>query len=128
MRDKIFLVLIACWLCGTDHLASGQDDTAQTDGDTARLHAVIQSYVDAFNAREVEKLVSHWSPDGVYTSRMTGEAVLGREAVAQEFQEMFQGEQTPKLAVATESIEFISPNVALERGTALVTRAEDDVV
>ena len=36
---------------------------------------------DAFNSRDVDKLVSLWSPNGVYTSRTTGEATVGREAM-----------------------------------------------
>ena len=127
MQVKFILAFIAVWIIGAEHCANDQQETAQLDDDTAQISAAIQSYVTTFNARDAEKLVSHWSPDGVYTSRTTGEAVLEREAVAQEFEAMFADEKLPKLAVATESIEFISPNVALERGMATVTRAKDEV-
>ena len=53
--------------------------------------------------------------------------MVGRDAIAAEFAAMFAGDSVPKLAVATESIDFISPNVALERGNATVTHAEGDV-
>jgi hypothetical protein len=48
--------------------------------------------------------------------------------MTKEFTAMFAGKSVPKLLGTTESIRFISPNVALERGTATVTHAEDDVV
>ena len=38
---------------------------------------------------------------------------------------MFAEEGVPHLDVATESIEFISPNVALERGVATVRHADE---
>ncbi|QDS97555.1 YybH family protein [Adhaeretor mobilis] len=128
MKYKIYLAVVAFWLCGVVHSASGQEDTAARDEDTAQITAAIQSYVAAFNARDVEKLANHWSPNGVYTSRTSGEQSVGREAMVEEFTAILAGESFPKLAVATESIEFISPNVALERGTATVAHSEDEVV
>jgi uncharacterized protein (TIGR02246 family) len=128
MKYKSYLAMVAFWLCGVVHSASGQQDTAERDEDTAQISTSIQSYVAAFNARDVEKLVNHWSPDGVYTSRTSGEQWVGREAMVGGFTAILAGESVPKLAVATESIEFISPNVALERGTATVAHTEDDVV
>ena len=40
----------------------GQDAKRQA-GATAKIEAAIQSYAAAFNARDVKKLVAHWSPD-----------------------------------------------------------------
>ena len=121
---KVFVVL---WLCATGLAANGQDAPTESNDDTALIKAAIQSYVTAFNARDAKKLASHWSPEGVYTSRTSGEQMVGRDAIAAEFVAMFAGDSAPKLTVATESIDFISPNVALERGNATVTHAEGDV-
>lgn len=107
---------------------SGGAVAPATNDPAAEIEAVVQSYVTTFNARDAAKLAAHWAPEGVYTSRSTGEQVVGREAMTAEFTSMFAGESVPDLAVATESIDFISPNVALERGIATVTHAEDDVV
>jgi uncharacterized protein (TIGR02246 family) len=108
-------------------VACCQDATSENRDSTAIIEAAIQSYVDAFNARDVDALVAHWSPEGVYISKTSGDQVIGREALAQEFTAMFAGDGVPKIEVTTDSIRFISPNVALERGTATVTYAEDDV-
>lgn len=107
--------------------ANAQDPPAETPDDTAAITAAIQSYVAAFNAKDVAKLANHWSPEGVYTSRISGEQVVGHDALIKEFTATFEGESVPKLAVATESIAFVSPNVAVERGIATVTHADDDV-
>jgi uncharacterized protein (TIGR02246 family) len=135
MKRNICKVLIPGWLIATSLVAIGQDPAANTDdpaveiGDgTAEIAAASQSYVAAYNARDVAKLVSHWAPKGIYISRTSGDQVVGREAMTEEFTAVFAAENLPTLAAITESIEFISPNVALERGTATVTHAEDDVV
>ena len=111
--------------------AVGQDgvsgDSAPTNDAEAQVRSAIQSYVAAFNARDVEKLVAHWSPQGVYTSRTTGEQLVGNEAMTEEFAAILTAEGAPTLAVVTESIEFVSPNVALERGSATVSYADDEV-
>lgn len=115
-------------LAATTQWALGQSTSAEQPSDEAAIRAAIVAYVEAFNERDVERLVSLWSPEGVYISRSTGEAIVGREAMAEEFAAILTSENPPKLAVTTESIEFISPNVALERGVARVSYSPDDVV
>lgn len=114
-------------ICLTGLFALGQD-SANVAEETAKIEAAIQSYVAAFNAKDVDVLTAHWSNDGVYTSRTTGEQMVGRTAMAESFKELFASENIPRLAVKTDSIDFISPNVALEKGTATVAHSEADVV
>jgi uncharacterized protein (TIGR02246 family) len=106
---------------------SEQDSEQGSEPERAQIEAVIQAYLDAYNSRDAEKLAALWAPEGVYISRSSGEQIVGREAMIAEFTNLFAGEDVPKLAVATESIEFVSPNVALERGVSTATRGEDDV-
>lgn len=89
-----------------------------------KIESAIQAYVSAFNDKDGKKLASLWSPGGVYVSRSTGERIEGRDEMAKEFSAILAADDAPKLAVATESISFISPSVALERGTAVITRGE----
>ena len=132
MHHRLFqaFAVFLIWAVGMN--AAAQDATtdskAEGNDDSAKIKLAVQSYVTAYNARNVEKLVGHWSPDGVYTSRTSGDQVVGRDAMTKEFTTIFQGDNAPKLAVTTDSIEFISPNVAVERGAATITYAEDDVV
>ena len=93
-----------------------------------QVENVVASYVAAFNSRDADKLASHWSAEGVYTNSVTGEQSVGRAAIAAEFKTIFAEPNVPKLAVATESIQLVSPNVALEKGTATVTYSADEVV
>jgi uncharacterized protein (TIGR02246 family) len=90
------------------------------------ITAAVEAYEQAFNAREVDKLVALWSPEAVYTSRTSGEQLVGREALAAEFGALLAADDAPRLSLSSEAIEFISPNVALERGRATVARGEQE--
>jgi uncharacterized protein (TIGR02246 family) len=138
MIEKIFHASIILWFVIGGRLATAQEAqsapavsapaVSAPTGDSVQIKAAIESYVAAFNARDVEKLVGHWSPQGVYASRTSGAQIVGHDAMREECGTMFKSDGVPNIAVATESIEFISPNVALERGTATVTHPDDDVV
>ena len=115
------------WTIGIFALNANAQPTSpqDTDGATAKIQAAIAAYVVAFNNRDVEKLVALWSPDGVYTQRDTGEQVNGRESIAIELKKIMAEAENTQLSVTTQSIDVISPNVALERGSSVVTKGED---
>jgi uncharacterized protein (TIGR02246 family) len=95
-------------------------------GDRAVIEKSIESYVAAFNAKDAAALAAHWSPDGVSIDRRSGERIVGRKALEKEYQAVFQTEKDSRLDVKVESIDFVSPSVAIERGTATVTKANVD--
>ena len=122
MRPNTWISSALCAVmvvCGA-FSASAADGTA----DKAAIEKAIASYVAVFNARDAKALAEHWSPEGVYTSRLSGEQVVGREALEKEFTALFDEVKGAKLEVSTESIEFVSPNVALEQGTASVIKPD----
>ena len=104
-------------------IMAGELMAQETPSANAQMEAVqqaIQSYVSAFNAQDVDTLATHWSSDGVYISKISGQRVEGRDAVLAGLRELFASDK-PQLNVKTGSIEFVSPNVALENGIATVT-------
>ena len=48
-------------------------------------------------------------------------AFVGRDEIAKHFDDMLAGSEDAELAVTIDSIDFVSPNVAIEKGTAVVT-------
>ncbi len=122
----IFTCLVSvCLFNGMANCGFAQDDAdARPDQEMAAIRAAVQSYTDAFNARDAQKLAGHWALEAVYISRSSGDRFAGRDAIAKEFGAMFESENVPQLEVETTSIEFISPNVALERGVATVISAD----
>jgi uncharacterized protein (TIGR02246 family) len=105
--------------------ASGADRAA----DEAAIKAAEAAFRAAYNARDAKKLAALWSSEAVYVDPATGEQIVGRDAIQKEFEEAFADKQDVKLTADVESIEFVSPNVAVIRGVAHVTRpgeAPDD--
>jgi uncharacterized protein (TIGR02246 family) len=107
-------VLISCgFVAGLTYADQANDEAAIRKSDDA--------YVQAFNKKDAKALAELWSPDAVYLNRMTGEEVTGRAPIGEQFAELFKAQPELKLEVSTESIQFVSPNVAVEHGTAKFT-------
>lgn len=102
-------------------LVSQPANALDTASDESEIKQAVQSYVAAFNKRDVDALVAHWAEGGVYTNRLNGEQVHGRAAIEASFRTIFQEDSKTQLSASTLSIDFVSPNVAVERGTATVT-------
>jgi len=113
---RILLGLLVFVCLGTTHLV-GQQPPDQS-ADEAAIRKAAASYVEAFNKHDAKALADLWSPDAVYLNRTTGEEVYGRAAIAQQFTDLFKEQPQLKLEVNVASVQFVSPNVAVERGTA----------
>jgi uncharacterized protein (TIGR02246 family) len=94
--------------------------------DEATIRASADKYVELYNHRDAKGMADMWSPDAVYTDATSGEQYTGREAIAEHFADMFAGMEDAKLKVTVGAVEFVSPNVAIERGSAVVTSSEQD--
>lgn len=87
-------------------------------GNEDEVRAVGEAYVEAFEKGDAQALAEFWSSEAVYTNRLTGEQVIGREAIAEQFEAILGEAKKIELQVAIDSIEFVSPNVAVENGVA----------
>jgi uncharacterized protein (TIGR02246 family) len=118
---RITLLLMAL-ACTGMRGALGQQPNQPSDqpANEAAIRATAASYVDAFNKHDPQAVADHWSPDAVYLNRDTGEEVVGRAAIAEQFAALFQERPDLKMDVAITSIQFVSPNVAIEQGTATI--------
>lgn len=88
--------------------------------DEATIRKSVESYTEAFNKQDAKALAAHWSPEAVYTSPLSGESAVGREAIEQQFTDSFAKLNGAKLETTIDSIRFLSPSVAVENGTARV--------
>ena len=107
------LALCVAVLAGIQ-VATAADQAA----DKAAITASVKSYTAAFNAHDAGALAAHWSPDAVYVNPLTGDQVTGREAITKEFAAILAEMKDTKLAVDVASIQFLSPGVAVENGSA----------
>ena len=97
-----------------------QVDAAEGQSSENQDKAILQrvaSYVDAFNKGDATAVAKHWSKDGVYVNRTSGARLVGREAIAASFDEMFADGPVGELQVQVESIRIVRPDVAVEDGT-----------
>jgi uncharacterized protein (TIGR02246 family) len=110
-------LLLLFWSAVVTSPSWGQQPGNQS-ADEAAIRKEAAAYAEAFNKHDAKALADHWSPDAVYTNRTTGEEVVGRAAIGEQFTALFKEQPGLKLEVTVASVQFVSPNVAIEQGTA----------
>jgi uncharacterized protein (TIGR02246 family) len=122
MNKKQFMcVLLVCYMScfvSTDCRADQAEDEAAIRRNDA-------AYVEAYNKHDAKALAAMWSPEAVYVDPETGEESIGREEIEREFNVTFEGLPDAELEMDVVSIKFLSPNVAIESGTARVVRPNE---
>ena len=114
--SRILICLVVFGCLSTDPLWGQQP--ADQAADEAAIRRAVAAYVEAFNKHDAKAVAECWSPEAVYINRSTREQVVGRSAIAEQYAAQFQGQPGAKLEVTVASIQFLSPNVAVEQGTA----------
>ena len=112
-RVLLCVLVVACAAAGR---ARGQEP-ATPSADEGAIRQAVAAYVEAFGKHDAQALADLWSPEAVYTNRLTGEEAVGRAAIAEQFAALFKAQPALKLEVNPESIQFLSPNAAVEHGT-----------
>lgn len=113
---KRVMLSAALLLAGSVLVGAAEGDRQAAD--EAAIRKAVESYVAAFNAGDAKALAALWSPEAVYTNPLSGDQVVGREAIEKQFAGIFAESKGAKLSASTSSVRFISPNVAVEEGTA----------
>lgn len=104
--------------------AVGAEPNRQVSEEAA-IRKAVESYVAAFNQGDAKALAAMWSPEAVYVNRQSREEAVGRDAIEKQFADVFSQGKGIQLVATTEAIEFVSPGVAVERGTARVLRTDE---
>lgn len=119
-RGVLFTVGLMAWgLASAIGAEAGRQATEE-----AAIRKAVEAYAAAFNQADAKALAAMWAPEAVYDNPLSGEQVVGREAIEKQFAVIFAEAKEAKLEVTTESIGFVSPNVAVEQGTAKVIRSD----
>jgi uncharacterized protein (TIGR02246 family) len=98
--------------------ASGQGTKRYPQEEDA-LFKQAQRFVDAFHKGDSKELAAHWTPSGDYVTQ-TGKHIKGREAIQKAFEELFAENKGLKLRIDSESLRFVTPDVAVEDGVTSV--------
>jgi uncharacterized protein (TIGR02246 family) len=118
---KMRLTLIPVFCFFTPVLAAIESRADQA-ADEAAIRKSDEAYVAAYNKHDAKALAALWSPEAVYIDPETGEEAVGREEIEKDFASTFADLTDAKLEISVESIKFLSPNVAVENGTARIIR------
>ncbi len=98
---------------------------ADQAADEATIRNNVAEYVTAYNNHDAKTLATFWSPDAVYVNPETGDEAVGHDAIADQFAAVLKSLGDAKLVVDVKSIVFLSPTVAMERGTAQVVKKSE---
>lgn len=114
--------VIACLLVGTIPNVAPAN---QADDDAA-IRKADAAYAEAYNKHDAKAVAAMWSPEAVYSDPETGDEIVGREALEKEFADTFANLKDARLEVEVTAIKFLSPNVAIESGTARILRPKEE--
>lgn len=103
----------------TDNAEKTNFEQTAEDKASATIKEIGTKYIAAFNKKDAKAVADFWSPEAVYTDEVTGEQFVGRKAIADLFTRLFESDNDSKLDIDVQSIDFLSPNIAIERGAAL---------
>jgi uncharacterized protein (TIGR02246 family) len=108
---------------GTAAAAAGLP--ASTAGADQAIRDSAREFTRAFNAGDASAIGKLWAADAEYTDER-GEVFRGREAIENAYAQLFAQQHGVTMAVTIESIRFLGPLVASEKGIAQVTPASGD--
>lgn len=116
LRSAVLCLLVAQVQLLADDRSNDRDSQAE-----AAIRKTVASYVEAFNRGDATAVAEHWSEDGEWVSP-AGDRVKGRDAITEEMNAYFAEGGSPHIEISDATIRFLAPTVAVEEGTATVTR------
>jgi uncharacterized protein (TIGR02246 family) len=91
--------------------------------DTEAIAKKGEAFVEAFDKGDARALARFWTKDGDFTDQ-TGHHLEGRDAIEKSLTKMFADTKGLRLHVESESLRFVSPDVAIEDGITEVIPAD----
>ncbi len=103
-------------------LATGPTPAQEPKGDAkdkAALTKNAEAFLEAFHKGDAKALAGMWAPEGDYTDQK-GRHLKGREAIEKAFKGLFAENKGLKVRIESDSLRFVTPEVAIEDGTTFV--------
>ncbi len=114
------LAMIGAWL-SISGAARGQQSASPRGTAEAEkaVDGVAQEFVRAYNAGKAKEVADLYAQDGELIDEL-GDRVVGREAIQDVYAMVFRDQPGSTIAIAKESLRFLTPEVALEEGLTTV--------
>ena len=99
-----------------------------TDNSTvsAAVRKQLQDYVEKFNQHDSAALATYWTSDAVSVNEESGERTVGREAIAEDFTQLFTDYPNASLSGAINELREIAPGVVIAEGQVAVRLDEGE--
>lgn len=124
MKLRMFVVVVLFVIKPIVGLAQ---ESPETPSDQEVIRKTVEAYVAAFNKADAKALAAMWSPEAVYTNPLNGDLLIGREAIEKQFAANFAEIKELKLEATTDSVQLISPGVAVEHGSAKLLQGDQTI-
>ena len=105
-------------------------DAAPESADTSEEQAVRQTaaaFVKAYNAGDAKAIAAQFTPNAEFQDEQ-GNLFRGREEIEAEYVAFFKEYPKAHIEIAVDDLRFISPGVAVEKGSVAVVTAPGDAV
>lgn len=101
-------------------------DSGSTNLDSAPIAQAVKAYEGAYNRGDINAIESLWTDEAVYSNRATGVEIQTKKKIVEELKKTISGGKKGTMALTTDSIQYLSPTVAVEHGTASIVRSGED--
>jgi uncharacterized protein (TIGR02246 family) len=112
------VVALARW----QPVSAGREAQPGRQGNSEAEQAIqkqAEGFIDAFHKGDAKAVAACWTADGDFTDQ-TGRLLQGRDAIEKAFQGYFAENKGLKLRINSNSLRFVTPDVAVEDGTTEV--------
>jgi uncharacterized protein (TIGR02246 family) len=119
MRKRRLLVLLL--LAVTAGFVAGPGVGQQSKGDLSDKEAIAknaEAFLEAFHKGDAAAVASFFTEDSEFTG-LTGVRLKGRATIEKALQKFFEENKGQKVQVQSESLHFVTPEVAIEDGLTL---------
>ncbi|MFZ1935085.1 MAG: SgcJ/EcaC family oxidoreductase [Thermoguttaceae bacterium] len=93
--------------------------TPANQADEKAIRATAEDFLRAFNAGDAKAVGALWAADAEYTDE-SGKSYQGRAAIEKEYVDFFKEHPGATMTVRIESVRFLGPDIAVEKGIAQV--------
>jgi len=98
--------------------------TQQQAADEQAIRDAGATFMKAYGAADAKAVAAHFSAEAEYVDEQ-GTVVQGRAAIEESLAAFFAENPGCQLEMNIDTLRFVSPGVAIEDGTTIVTRADD---